>query len=291
MDDNDTNDLSSNLTGDSMEYPKFSVLMSLYIKEKIEYFDECMKSLLNQTVLPSEIVIIFDGPLSPGMYSKVDDYCKANPGLIKLIKNKENKGLGLALADGVPECSFELIARMDTDDIAREDRFEKQLQEFIKDPDLDICGSNIAEFDEYPDIIIAKRSVPVSDSEIKRYQRRRDAFNHMTVMYKKTAVLSAGGYQDCPLMEDSLLWARMIMNGVKCINIPDTLVYARIGKDMFERRGGFNYFLKYCRGRKAIKDTGFISFRDYILTIMVQLIICLLPNRMRGFVFKNLLHR
>lgn len=291
MDDNDTNDPCSYLTGDSMEYPKFSVLMSLYIKEKAEYFDECMKSLLNQTVLPSEIVIIFDGPISPDMYFKVDDYCKANPGLIKLIRNKENKGLGLALADGIPECTYELIARMDTDDIAREDRFEKQLQEFMKDPELDICGSNISEFDECPDNIIAKRSVPVSDSEIKRYQRRRDAFNHMTVMYKKTAVLSAGNYQDCPLMEDSLLWARMIMNGVKCKNIPDTLVYARIGKDMFERRGGFNYFLKYCRGRKAIKDTGFISTGDFLLTIMVQLIICLLPNRIRGFVFKKLLHR
>lgn len=265
--------------------------MSLYIKEKTEFFDECMKSLLNQTVLPSEIVIVFDGPLSPDMYSMVDDYYEANPGLIKLIRNKDNKGLGLALADGIPECTHELIARMDTDDVAREDRFEMQLQEFMKDPDLDICGSFIAEFDESPDRIIAKRSVPVGDSEIKRYQKRRDAFNHMTVMYKKTAVLSAGNYQDCPLMEDSLLWARMIMHGVKCKNIPDTLVYARIGKDMFERRGGFNYFLKYCRGRKAIKDTGFISTGDFLLTIMVQLTICLLPNRVRGFVFKKLLHR
>lgn len=265
--------------------------MSLYIKEKTEYFDECMKSLLRQTVLPSEIVIIFDGPLSPAMYTMVDDYCKAYPGLIKLIKNKDNKGLGLALADGIPECSFELIARMDTDDIAREDRFEKQLREFMNDPDLDICGSCIAEFDELPEMIIANRSVPVNDSEIKKYQRRRDAFNHMTVMYKKSAVLDAGNYQDCPLMEDSLLWARMIMNGAKCKNIPDTLVYARIGKDMFERRGGFNYFLKYCRGRKAIKDTGFISNGDFLLTIMVQLTICLLPNRVRGFVFKKLLHR
>ena len=121
-----------------MEYPKFSVLMSLYIKEKAEYFDECMQSMLRQTVLPTEIVIVFDGPISDELRKTVEKYKHQNPGWIKTVENEKNKGLGLALADGVPACTYELIARMDTDDIAREDRFEKQLQMFMQDSELDI---------------------------------------------------------------------------------------------------------------------------------------------------------
>ena len=119
-----------------MEYPKFSVLMSLYIKEKAEYFDECMQSMLRQTVLPTEIVIVFDGPISEELRATVEKYKRQNPGWIKTVENERNKGFGLALADGVPACTYELIARMDTDDIAREDRFEIQLQMFMKDSDV-----------------------------------------------------------------------------------------------------------------------------------------------------------
>lgn len=274
-----------------MDYPKFSVLMSLYIKEKVEYFDECMKSLLNQTVLPSEIVIVFDGPLKYEMYQKVDEYRLALPGLIKIIRNEVNRGLGLALADGIPACSYDLIARMDTDDIAREDRFEKQLKEFIKNPELDICGSNIDEFIDSSDEIVSRRTVPCTDAEIKEYQKRRDAFNHMTVMYKKHAVLAAGNYQDCPLMEDTLLWINMIMNGSICKNLNEPLVFARIGSDMYRRRGGLSYFAKYRRARKRIFQTGYISLFDYYYTLLIQLIVCLIPNGLRGFLFKALIHK
>lgn len=274
-----------------MEYPKFSVLMSLYLKERVEYFDDCMKSLLSQTVLPSEIVIVFDGPLTPEMYLKVDEYCESNPGLIKLIRNQENKGLGVALADGVPACKYELIARMDTDDIAREDRFEKQLQLFMSNPKLDICGSNIAEFEGTKTNIVAHRSVPTNDKDIKQYQKRRDAFNHMTVMYKKSAVLKAGNYMDCPLMEDSYLWARMLNTGSICANIPEDLVFARVGEAMFERRGGFQYLKKYISGRTSIYKLGTISFLDYIIPIIAQIIVTSLPPVIRGWVFKNIIHK
>lgn len=273
-----------------MEYPKFSVLMSLYIKEKVEYFEECMKSLLNQTVLPAEIVIVFDGPLTEEMYRKVDEYVTDYPGLFKLVKNEVNKGLGLALADGIPACTYDLIARMDTDDIAREDRFEKQLKLFMENPSLDICGSDIAEFETTPNDIVSFRTVPTSEKEIREYQKRRDAFNHMTVMYKKQAVLSAGNYQDCPLLEDTLLWVNMLKNGCVCTNIHEPLVYARIGTDMYKRRGGLRYFCKYKNARKKVRETGYISAYDYYITIFVQLFVCLLPNRMRGLLFTKVLH-
>lgn len=274
-----------------MEYPKFSVLMSLYLKEKPEYLNEALKSVINQTVKPNEIVIVYDGPITTELKSVIKQYVSNNPGLIKIIDNPENKGLGLALADGVPQCTYELIARMDTDDICRKDRFEKQLEEFVKDPRLDICGSHILEFEEKEENIVARRRVPLVDKDIKEYQKRRDGFNHMSVMFKKKSVLAAGNYQSCLLMEDTLLWANMFMNGAKGKNIDDYLVYVRIGKDMYERRGGFDYYKKYKAGRRKVYETGYISWVDYKMTLIVQFIVAAIPNRVRGFVFKNLLHR
>ena len=273
-----------------MEYPKFSVLMSLYIKEKAEYLNEALASVLNQTVKPNEIVIVYDGPITVELRNVVEKYVKNNPGLIKIIENPENKGLGLALADGVPQCKYELIARMDSDDICREDRFEKQLEEFVKDPSLDICGSHILEFEDKKENIVAQRRVPLVDKDIKEYQKRRDGFNHVSVMFKKKSVLAAGNYQTCLLMEDTLLWANMFMNGAKGKNIDDYLVYVRIGKDMYERRGGLDYYKKYKAGRKKVYETGYISWADYEITLIVQFIVAVIPNRVRGFVFKKLLH-
>ena len=270
---------------------ELSVLMSIYIKEKPMYVKECFNSLLNQTEKADEWVIVEDGPLSEEMYGLLERYQNDYPGLIKRVPLEKNNGLGMALRAGVPECRNKLIARMDTDDIAREDRFEKQLELFKKCPDLDICGSNIDEFEDDPSIIVAKRTVPSKHEEIVRYQKKRDAFNHMTVMYKKQAVLDAGNYEPCPLMEDTYLWARMIMNGARCANIEEPLVYARIGRDMFERRGGWSYFKKYRSGKKQVLSTGFINYWDYLSTVAVQFIVALIPGKLRGFVFKSVLHR
>ena len=200
---------------------KFSVLMSLYIKEKVEYAEACFESLLRQTVLADEWVIVEDGPLTDDMYRLLDRYEDEHPGLIKRVPFETNRGLGLALRDGVEACTYDLIARMDTDDIAREDRFEKQLAMFEADDTLDICGSHIKEFVDSLDNVISQRIVPVTDAAIKAYQKRRDAFNHMTVMYKKKSVLKAGNYQSCMLMEDTLLWVNMILNGANCANVDD----------------------------------------------------------------------
>lgn len=270
---------------------EFSVLMSLYIKEKAEYFRQCMESMLNQTVLPNEIVIVKDGPLTDELDNVLSEYVDAKPELYKIVPLETNRGLGLALAEGMLHCTNELVARMDTDDISRADRFEKQLAEFVADPELDICGSHIVEFEDTPEHIVCKRTVPLNDAEIKQYQKKRDGFNHVSVMFKKEAVLRAGNYQSCMLMEDTLLWVNMIQTGAKCKNIDDALVYVRIGKDMYERRGGYAYFKKYREGRRKVRKTGYISFFDYYSSLAVQLVVAMLPNRVRGFIFKKLLHR
>lgn len=264
---------------------KFSVLMSLYYKEKADYAKQCFDSLLRQTIQADEWVIVEDGPLTSEMYQLLDTYESLYPGLIHRVQLKENQGLGLALREGVLHCNCELIARMDTDDIAREDRFAKQLFMFEQDPSLDICGSHINEFEDDIQNIVSVRKVPLRDNEIKKYQRRRDGFNHMTVMYKKEAVLKAGNYQHALLMEDSLLWIHMIQSGSRCANVDDFLVYERVGKDMYNRRGGLEYFKKYYMGRKEIYKTGYISGLDYVYTLIVQLGVAILPVWMRKKVF------
>lgn len=270
----------------------FSVLLSVYYKEKPEYFRECMESIYAQTVLPSEIVLVEDGKLTDELYAAISEYENRISDIdFVRVPLEQNRGLGLALAEGILHCSNELVARMDTDDICVPDRFEKQIKVFSDNSDIDIVGGYISEFKTDTDHIISERMVPLKHSEIVRYQRKRDAFNHMTVMYKKSAVLKAGNYRDCLLMEDSLLWANMIRNHCHMANIGETLVYARTGENMLKRRGGLDYFSKYRAGRKQILKTGTISASDYYLTIMVQFAVCVMPLWLRGFVFNKILRK
>lgn len=269
---------------------QFSVLMSIYIKEQPKYVRQCFDSLLKQTVLADEWIIVEDGPLTNELYEILEEYEERYVGLIKRIALKQNVGLGLALNEGILHCTYDLIARMDTDDVSRKDRFEKQLKEFEENPQLDICGSHILEFEDSINKITSYRKVPIEDSDIKKYQKRRDAFNHMTVMYKKNAVLNAGNYQHAMLMEDTLLWVNMILTGAQCANVDDYLVWARTGKNLYERRGGWTYFHRYCNGRKKILETGYISYWDYIITILAQLIVAMVPSQIRKKIFQDLLH-
>lgn len=270
---------------------KFSVLMSIYVKENPDFARACFDSLLGQTMTADEWVIVEDGPLTPELYALLDEYQTAHPGLIHRVPLEKNVGLGLALREGIVHCSNELIARMDTDDICREDRFEKQLAAFEQHPELDICGCQIIEFEGQPSNELARRQVPLTHDQIARYQKRRDAFNHMTVMYKKSAVLKAGNYESCMLMEDTMLWVRMLLSGARTMNLDEYLVFARIGRDMFQRRGGLAYYKKYKTGRKRIFKTGYISYWDYLYTLMVQFAVAEMPNKLRGWVFTTLLHR
>lgn len=271
---------------------KFSVLLSIYHKEKASNLRECFDSLFEQTVLPDEIVLVEDGPLSEELYHVIADIReqteKRNITFVS-VPLEENRGLGLALAEGIRHCSHEFIARMDTDDIALPKRFELQCNAFLRNPDLDIVGGYISEFAVDTDHITGERQIPLTCHGIYQYQRKRDAFNHMTVMYKKQAVLAAGNYQSCLLMEDSLLWAHMIKNHCKMANLAETLVYARTGEDMIKRRGGMDYFFKYRSGRKRILRTGTISHWDYFFTVAVQFVVCAMPVSLRTFFFEKVL--
>lgn len=274
-----------------MDNTKFSVLLSVYHKEKPEFFDKSLESILNQTVRADEWVIVKDGPISDELQAVIDKYKNTDGVNIKEVPLPENRGLGIALSIGIKECSNELVARMDTDDIAVPDRFERQLAEFERTPELDLCGGHIIEFEDDPAKPIAERKVPLTQEEIGRYQKKRSAFNHMTVMFKKSKVIAAGNYKDVPLMEDDMLWVDMLLHGAVCMNVNEYLCCVRTDRNMISRRGGLSYFKKYRRARKLIYKTGFISYGQYFQTNFIQFFVCIMPARLRKFIFFNLIHK
>ncbi len=252
----------------------FSVLMSLYHKEKDFYFDDAMQSLFEQTVKPKEVVIVHDGPLNVGLYNVIDKWTsKLN---VVQVVLPENKGLGIALNAGLKACKYDLIARVDTDDINEINRFELQLLEFENNSNLVICGSNIKEVNCSDLSFISNRNVPESHSEIMRTCIKRNPFNHMTVMFKKEVVQAVGNYMDMTSMEDWYLWLRIIAQNYECINIQKDLVKARTGLEMMQRRSGFKYIgYEFSLTRKKMvlfPERKLLSIKYFILRSVPRLL-------------------
>lgn len=217
---------------------KFSVLMSLYIKENPQFLRACFESLVAQTRQADEIVLVFDGAVTPELEFVVTEFETKLP--LKLVKLPQNRGLGKALNEGLLHCDYDWVFRMDTDDICVPERFEKQVKFIQQHPDVIMLGGQIAEFGENINDIVAYRNVPTSQEEIVRFTRLRCPFNHMTVAYKKSKVLECGGYQG--LQEDYTLWIKMVATGLNVANLSDILVYARVGNGMVGRRRGWKQF-------------------------------------------------
>ena len=271
---------------------KFSVLISVYKNDNPADFREAVESVsLKQTLPPDEILIVVDGPV----HDKLAETIRILEMEITSIKTHwlpRNEGLGNAMKIGVNLCSNELIARMDADDIAAPDRFEKQLRHFNENPDISIVGGQISEFINYPDNIVGKRQVPCKQEELDLYTKARCPFNHMTVMFKKFDVLAVGNYQDWHYNEDYYLWIRMAEAGCKFANLPDTLVNVRVGKDMYARRGGWKYF----KSEKGLQDymlrKKMISWPRYLFNVAVRFgVQVAMPNSVRGFVFQKLFRK
>ncbi len=265
---------------------KFSVLLSIYIKEQPVYLKESLDSLFKQTLPPDEIVLVKDGPLTPESDKVITEYQSQHPTL-KVIPLSKNQGLGKALNEGLKHCSYDLIARMDTDDIAKPDRFEKQIKVFQEHPEIDICSAWIEEFEGTPDNILATRKLPETHEEILKYAKHRCPINHPVVMYKKSAVLKAGGYNGFP--EDYRLWINMLMTGARFYNIQESLLYFRFSSAMVKRRGGWKYAMADAKSQWDFYRTGFLNLPDLIYNITVRISVRIVPNSLRSFIYKKFL--
>ena len=267
----------------------YSVLMSIYKNERVEYFVQAVDSLLNQTVLPQQIVLVRDGVVYEELQRAIDKYVGEYPDVFTYLPLEENGGLGAALRHGLTYCRNELVGRMDTDDISVPDRFEKQLEFMKSNPDVDVMGGNIAEFINTPDEIVDYKIVPRAHEDIVLYLKNRNPINHVTVMFKKSSVEKVGSYEPFYLFEDWFLWIKMYLAGAKFANVDDIFVNVRVF-DMANRRGGMKYFRSFKKLLKYMKSNGVIGWGRFIKTSAVRFCgYVLLPNKLRAWAYKKFL--
>jgi len=262
----------------------FSVLMSLYDKEKPNYLHDCFESLAQQTLTASEIVVVFDGPISNELSAVVNLWQAKLP--IKVIKLAKNVGLGNALNAGFQACNNEIIIRMDTDDICVKERFDKQMAAFNDDETLALVGGFIEEYDSELQYSSGIRSVPLSQHEIQQYAKLKNPFNHMTVAFKKSAISKVGGYIDHPFMEDYNLWLRMISSKLPMSNLAEVLVKARAGDDMVNRRRGMNYINSEWKLAKHKFNLRIQSLPASFATFIIRALPRLLPLKLIKSIYK-----
>ena len=268
---------------------KYSVLMPVYDGTRPEYLKESIDSMLAQTLPPDDFVVVCDGPVGDEINAVLASYGAS----LRVVRGKKHAGLGHTLNGGLRFCKNDIVARMDDDDIAAADRCEKQLRVFEEHPEIGIVSAYVAEFaGGDPANVRSTRAVPETQEEILRFARHRTPFNHPAVMFRKDAVLKAGGYQPMEKHEDYYLWVRMLQAGVKGYNLQEPLVYMRASDEMFSRRGGAAHFKTALTFEKYLLESGFISFREYLRNLSERFIVeMLIPDAVRAKLYRSVLRR
>lgn len=270
---------------------KYSVLMSLYFKEKPEYLKSAIDSMLNQTLLPDEIIIVKDGKLTKELNDVLDYYKRTHGKIFKIIGYDKNKGLGLALNYGLNHCSNDLVARMDTDDISKPERCMVQVERFLADTDLAIVGSSVDEFCGDVTNIVSRRVVPSEYADIYEFAKRRSAFNHPAVMYRKSKVLEFGGYSDLRRNQDVDLFGRMLFGGCKAININKSLLWFRSDEGLLHRRKSWENTWSYVATIKRFWQMGYSTLLDLILVSVAQVTMYCIPVGLQNWIYKKFLRK
>ena len=267
---------------------EFAVAISVYHNDSAVFVKRALESIWDaQTVRPTQIVLVVDGPVGADIMDVILDF-QAHCPVLKMVQLAENAGSGNAMRVAMEVVDCELIARMDSDDISAPTRFEEQLSFFAENTNVDVLGGDISEFVGEEENIVAYRRVPATDHEIKNYMRKRCPLNHVTVMFKKSAVLKAGGYIEQFWNEDYYLWIRMAECGATMANTATVLVNVRTGQDMYSRRGGKKYFKSEMFLQNYMLQRKMISFPTYADNIAKRWVVQrLLPTQLRGLVFRT----
>lgn len=247
----------------------FSLLLTVYGGDRAGHVREAFRSAVDaQTRRPEQVVLVQDGPVAADLAACLGELAATSPVAVTFLPLERNGGLGLALDAGLAASRFDAVARMDADDIAMPHRFATQLP--VIEGGADLVGAGMLEFGSRRDDIVGRR-VPVSGpAAIARYARLHDPFNHPTIVYRRTAVLAAGGYGDLPLMEDYWLFARMIANGARVVNLTEPLVYYRVGDGAYERRGGLALLRAELRLQRELLRSEFTTRGQYLRNVGVR---------------------
>lgn len=265
---------------------KFSVLQAVYRNDIPEHLDEAIRSVIDQTLPPNELVLVQDGEITPELQAVFGKWKSHLGDKLVHVVNNENQGLARALNIGLIECKYDYIARMDSDDISLPDRFEKQII-FLKDhPDISLLGGWYRQFDETMTREVADRKVPEHNDEIMRYSRIRTPINHTSIIFNKRDVLSVCGYPTyAGYHEDWALVLELSKNKFKCHNLQEYLINVRSSASFYNRRGGLKYAMIEQRTLIELLRRRLISLSDYALNVAIRIPIRFSPRRLRVFLY------
>lgn len=264
---------------------KFSVILPVYKKNSYIEFKKSILSIIYQNVMPSEILIIYDGPVSFKIKNFVEKLKKKLPIIVTIIVNPINVGLGKSLAKAVRLAKFNIVARMDADDESNKLRFYYQLKIMKKDKP-DVLGSNLLELYKKDTKI---RLNPSSNFKIRKYLFFRNPFNHPTVMFKKHSVIKAGNYQNVSYYEDYYLWIRMSFFNFKFMNLNKILCTSTVNNNFISRRSGFKYYKNYLVFLYKCKKINFYNFASILFLAFIRSAVFLLPKSFLNFLYSNFL--
>ena len=262
----------------------FSVLISCYYSDCHNYVNQALASIYNNSITPSEVVLVQDGPVSQELGAVIDSYIKSHN--IKHIILEKNKGLSHALNEGLKHISNEIVFRADADDINLPHRFSEQLKCF--QGDVAICGGNIKEIDQEENFI-GYRTCPTSHEEIVSRLNYRNPFNHMTIGFRKSVIQKVGGYPNFSFREDYALWCKVIAAGYKVQNTGTTLVNARAGSSMYARRSGIKNVFSEIKLQSFMVRMGIQPIYLACLIGGMRSLIFILPNKLRGLIYEAFL--
>lgn len=271
----------------SQHYPEFSVVLPVYRGDEPQHLDVAIKSLASQTVLPTEVVVVEDGPLTEGLSKTLEEWSEAFPGVFRRCRHESNQGLSVALRTGVKEATHDLVARMDSDDVSVSERFETQLEYLLDYPETDVVGGYIAEFSNDPSDIDALRTVPLEHDAIRQHARFRSPMNHGSVMFRRDSVLDVGNYRPVDRMEDYGLWVRLLLDDATFANIPEVLLKVRAGSELYGRRGGREYAREEIRIQTDFYRWGFTTLPVFLFNVLSRTTLRLVPNCVRALMYQS----
>ena len=268
--------------------PSYSVLMSVYAGEKPEFLRQSIDSMINQTYRTDDFVLVCDGELTPSLDSLISEYSEKYS-FFRPIRMKKIMGTGICANVGISACKNEYIVKMDSDDIALPERCEVSMKFLCDNPDVDMVGAYIDEFDSDSGDYISTKKTPLSDKEIREYAKRRNPFNNQTLIYKKSVALKAGGYTNIKRCEDYEFVVKMLVGGAVGANLPQVLVKYRVTADNYARRKNWKNTKSFISVRWKIFRMGFSKFPDFLIPCLMQMIIFILPSSLTGKIYRKFL--
>lgn len=246
----------------------FAVLITVYFRDCDEWFREALDSVtLKQTLQPNQLVLVVDGPIGESKNKIIQEYEDLFEGEFTTVRLPKNVGQGASLNIGLGYCKHNLVCRMDSDDISLPRRFEVLLSFMQENENIDVASSAIEEFDLNG--VRRIRKLPTTHEKILSYSKLRSPINHGACIFKKTSVVSVGGYSGLFQLQDYLLFARMINSGYSFANINEILVKVRIA-DEYYRKSGLNYFKEEVKLARILYKEGFLNIFQFARNIIVR---------------------